>query len=583
MRAFAPTWLRTGFCLACLGATLTNGPADRLVLGCFAPPAARFDLADPNVAWAACSSIVPGAFPFRVDPSGAIAAAPGRAPFLLPAALSGGTIDDVFLERSDLAWVSVSGQVEGIVPFNPLTGATIPIRFEGTLGAFVPTRVSFSGAFTRSNGVAVGQFTTNFTSGVARVGNRLLAVTSNFAATGLNAVNNPGTVLLFDVDESPPGEITVDRPASGPDHVLTSDFNPTGIVALPAGPVAVTNTGVLILTTPPTAGTAASIDLIAPSTGALLLSIPLGLATPAFRDLALDSSGSVGVIGSAALRQLYAVDLRGVGSFIDPGADPTLQRTSCNVGGGGIVPCAPARVVRGISNAIAIPASPQGAPTPDGFVPDVEFGGDDRFVVATASDDGLLALVPFDPRNLSRPHPLLPSRFGSVETFQVTPAAEASVGQEHGPGPLALRPPPGGGLAGTLVVWTTLGPAGRLDRGVLGGTLPVPTGDFDGDAIEDALDNCPLLANPTQLDAGGIGAPVADGVGDACQCGDASGDGVVDILDLGAISNCLAGLTSCATLCDTNNDGLCDASDVTAVQLVLAASAVARCAAFTLP
>ncbi|MFQ5698956.1 MAG: dockerin type I repeat-containing protein [Myxococcota bacterium] len=583
MRALARASWRAAWCLVCLGATLTNGPADRLVLGCFAPPAVRFDLADPNVAWAACASIVPGAFPFRVDPSGGLQAAPGRAAFLLPAALSGGTIDDVVLERPDLAWVTVSGGVEGIVPFDPQTGAAIPVRFEGTLGAFVPTQVSFSGAFTRSDGSQVGQFTTNFTSGVARVGNRLLAVTSNFAATGLNAVNNPGTVLLFDVDESQPGEISVDRPVSGPDHVLTSDFNPTGIVALPSGPVAVTNTGVLILTTPPTAGSAASIDLIEPSSGAPLLSIPLGLATPAFRDLALDSTGSVGVIGSAALRQLYAIDLRGVGSFVDPGVDPTLQRTSCNAGAGAGVPCAPARVVRGVANPIAIPASPQGMPSPDGFVPDVEFGGDGGFIIATASDDGLLAVAPFDPRNLSGPHPLLASRFGAVEAFQVTPAAEAAVGQEHGPGPLALRPPPGGGLAGTLAVWTTLGPAGRLDRGVLGGTLPGPTGDLDGDGSEDALDDCPLLANPGQADAGGIGASGPDGIGDACQCGDASGDGGVDALDLAAISDCLAGAIPCASLCDTNGDGLCDVSDVTAVQLVLAASAAPRCAAFTLP
>ena len=42
-------------------------------------------------------------------------------------------------------------------------------------------------------------------------------------------------------------------------------------------------------------------------------------------------------------------------------------------------------------------------------------------------------------------------------------------------------------------------------------TTAVPHPDGDGDGVEDALDNCPAVANPTQEDSD------ADGTGDACD------------------------------------------------------------------
>ena len=56
--------------------------------------------------------------------------------------------------------------------------------------------------------------------------------------------------------------------------------------------------------------------------------------------------------------------------------------------------------------------------------------------------------------------------------------------------------------------------------------------DADGDGRPDVIDNCPFEPNPDQLDRGGIGGGSApDGIGDACQCGDVSGNGVVTTAD----------------------------------------------------
>ena len=72
--------------------------------------------------------------------------------------------------------------------------------------------------------------------------------------------------------------------------------------------------------------------------------------------------------------------------------------------------------------------------------------------------------------------------------------------------------------------------------------------DSDGDGIPDdgapgwhpcasgesrlCDDNCPYQPNPDQRDSGGIGSDAAaDGIGDACQCGDVSGDGRVTVAD----------------------------------------------------
>jgi hypothetical protein len=72
--------------------------------------------------------------------------------------------------------------------------------------------------------------------------------------------------------------------------------------------------------------------------------------------------------------------------------------------------------------------------------------------------------------------------------------------------------------------------------------------DGDNDGVNDGQDNCPLVANPGQLDTD------HDGQGDACETDD-DNDGVLDGQD-----NCP--LNANANQLDTDGDGVGDACDL---------------------
>ncbi len=94
------------------------------------------------------------------------------------------------------------------------------------------------------------------------------------------------------------------------------------------------------------------------------------------------------------------------------------------------------------------------------------------------------------------------------------------------------------------IVWTGRGgyPGSTSYAGDQEIFMAVPTGDADGDGVDDPLDNCPLEPNPSQDDAGGIGpGSLPDGVGDACQCGDVDGSLRVEQPDVDLLRLDLAG------------------------------------------
>jgi hypothetical protein len=90
--------------------------------------------------------------------------------------------------------------------------------------------------------------------------------------------------------------------------------------------------------------------------------------------------------------------------------------------------------------------------------------------------------------------------------------------------------------------------------------------DGDGDGAGDACDRCPLAADPQQRDLGRVasaadpGGAAPDGIGDACQCSDVSGDGRGTAADLAAIRRALAGTAALAEPAKCNVRGPLDAA-----------------------
>ncbi len=93
--------------------------------------------------------------------------------------------------------------------------------------------------------------------------------------------------------------------------------------------------------------------------------------------------------------------------------------------------------------------------------------------------------------------------------------------------------------------------------------------DTDVDGIPDVIDNCPVVGNAGQEDRN------ADGIGDACQCGDVDGDGYTDNDDVTQILLVLWGYQEYVqagnnwAICDVTGDGECNNDDVTAILLPL--------------
>lgn len=97
-------------------------------------------------------------------------------------------------------------------------------------------------------------------------------------------------------------------------------------------------------------------------------------------------------------------------------------------------------------------------------------------------------------------------------------------------------------------------------------------GDMDGDAVDDARDDCPFAPDSDQSDVGGIGSGSGpDGVGDVCQCGDANDDGRVDEGDVREIRMSLAGMHAMASpeKCSVVGDRECNLADAIVLQRAL--------------
>jgi hypothetical protein len=573
-----------------LAVTLSVGApsTDTLELLTQFPPALETHPTNVDRAFVGISSNGPGVFELRIAPAqsldytGVAYQFPGgfncseSSPFNTP------NVGGFSLERGSgvtRGWLTTSS-CELAVPFDYATGAGVNVLYSGQLRSAVPTRFQLNGSFTRyqsgGGGASITSFKTNFTASALRVGNRLLVATSNLQTAGSNPVYNPGTVLFFALDDS--GATPTVTPAA-PFFAVTSDPNPLALTDLGGGRVAVTNAGISDASFPPLVTGKGSIDVLEAATGKLVGSFPLGAGNPGARSLALDPTGSVAVAGSQTNRRLYAVDVRGIAALPASSVDPRLQRPSCNDVAGdsaGGVACLRTRVIRGGANPIVLSPPPGGSGV-FSYVPEVRFGASGDFVVATSYNDGGLALAAFDKRNLAAGLPLLPSRFGPPQTLAATGPAGV-IGQECCPGPMILRASASGTLPQTGVIFATASPNGLAVRGLLAGSLTAPSGDSDGDGVQDALDDCPVEANAAQTDSGGLDTSSPDGVGDACQCGDVSNDGRVTAADVSALRQFLAGNGALAApqKCDVGTgatSGACDVVDAVRLRRALALAA----------
>lgn len=104
----------------------------------------------------------------------------------------------------------------------------------------------------------------------------------------------------------------------------------------------------------------------------------------------------------------------------------------------------------------------------------------------------------------------------------------------------------------------------------IGSVIALTSSDSDMDGIDNAFDNCPYTANPSQTDQGGIGTPTPDGIGNACQCGDVTGEGQVNSFDSEWIKRQALGLSAPLFLvpdnCDVTGEGICNGMDAILVR-----------------
>ncbi len=134
--------------------------------------------------------------------------------------------------------------------------------------------------------------------------------------------------------------------------------------------------------------------------------------------------------------------------------------------------------------------------------------------------------------------------------FPAPAAYDRSTGFVHQTGPLTL---------GNVVLWGFVGDQRWLE------VAPGPCADIDSDGVCDVDDDCPYEPNAGQQDAGGVRSGSSpDGHGDACQCGDHNGDGVVTLTDAVLLQRSLLNPPTAArneSLCDVGASAGCSLSD----------------------
>ncbi len=310
-----------------------------------------------------------------------------------------------------------------------LTTSALDIRMEGeAIHLFDPTpadparplivsvpvfRVSLDPAEPNSKGEPVSDLLPSYTSGIAASNGKLYVCTSNFSHTGSSPICPPGTVLIYRWN---PELNSADITPSDPSHLVTTRFNPTEVTALGERFVLVTNTGVISIEgTWAVAKTQGSVDVIDTALDCIVATYPLGLGAPSFKPIAITPDRTRALLGSVANNYVYELDL----TILDdiPAACPEE------------VPELGEAVLAGPENPIVVGSS-QGRV--NDFIVQVGLNWNGTRAYATGYNSGTLSIFEVE----TRAGVASPKRAATVKVL--TPQTPTQ--EEHGPGPLAVRP-----------------------------------------------------------------------------------------------------------------------------------------------
>ena len=454
------------------------------------------------------SSLIPLAIeqiPFEVPP--------GSAPLQLPADSDGDgnleffkSISDLRVLSSELALVSVSGSLEGVVFVDPLGVSlrdalvAVPAGFDpATFAAFpglpmpgasrTQTGITSTACIDAgvdaldSRGVRLedgvapvfqcdgpGTFPASFTSGATVVGNRLFVAMSNLGVDPGREDTQflPGSVVVYDFDAS------VDPLAVGPtldtvdgrSYLVTSGFNPTGLTGFATAGgrdfLLVSHTGAIGIraddpnTDPLESGALAItdglIDVIDVDALELVATIPLVGANPAFGGLAIDPTGRVALFGDLNARRLYAIDLDVLAS-IGP------------AGSGGSPEVLDAAIIFDGTNPLELPALLGGAPAVScpGQIEGVAFNAAGDAAYALDTCDGTVAAFDVDLSGAPSTAELRDRIVFSSLSPATAPVRIDTLGRLRRPSSLRVRPGvPGVDYAGPDVFFMLGEPEGFL-------------------------------------------------------------------------------------------------------------------------
>ena len=399
-----------------------------------------------------------------------------------------------------------------LISFNPTSGdvrnivdALEPIEIVGT-------------PLSNSDGSDAGTtIQPSYPGGLAKAGNKLFVSSANYIRTQPPAVAAPGTVQIFTVNDD-----LIFRHVG---HIITTDYNPTGLTVRNNSELLITNSGVIdIIDAAGVAQTKSSIDIVKLDGIEMVTNIEIGMAAASFQEIALSFDGSRGFLGSSSNGYVFEFD------FINR------------------------QILKGPDNPIIVTGDSD-------YITDVALSVDDGFLFVASFEQS--AIFPFD---------LSASSISAGEGFSVGfPAGvtpENPSGANTGAGPIAVRPGSKGidyegadlyvltGYPGTLVAVDSDTPA-QLP-------LPTPQDDIDDDIPTPEPpdgndgDTCQGFAQAVHSadygDGAGFGQLSFPDIVLGAPRGEGTGRGSLHVLSLGQRGEIVLDLGNCPVVDGPGND-----------------------------